>query len=88
MNIKNILSDKEIIRMKNQNFWGIDYEIWTVQIPLFENQVETLLEEGFMVSMEESDKVTIRKRINPSPEQLRENKHIIEQIMDELSKND
>ena len=62
MNIKNILFDKEIIRMKNENFWGIDYEVWNVQIPLLNHQVENLLENGFMVSILESDKVNVCKR--------------------------
>ena len=84
MNIKNILFDKEIIRMKNEEFWGIDYEVWNVQIPLLNHQVENLLENGFMVSMLESDKVTICKRINPSPEKLHENKQLWRQLREEL----
>ena len=84
MNIKNILFDKEIIRMKNEEFWGIEYEVWTVQILLLNHQVENLLENGFMVSMLESDKVNICKRINPSPEKLHYNKQLWRQLREEL----
>lgn len=73
-NIQDIIPDREIIKMQNEEFAGLEYEVWNVQIPLFGDRIETLLENGFMVSMLESDKVNVCKQLNPSPEKLYENK--------------
>ena len=61
--------------MQNDEFAGLTYAHWKVSLPIFSDQVETLLENGFMVSMLNTKFVTINKKLNTSPEKLRENKH-------------
>ena len=73
-NLQDIIPDREIIKMQNQEFAGIEYEQWNISLPVFSDQVETLLENGFMVSMLEDNHVTINKQLNPSPEKLHQNK--------------
>lgn len=81
-NIQDIIPDREIIKMKNEEFAGIEYEVWNVQIPLFGDRVQTLLENGFDVSMLESDKVNVVRKITPSPEKLHENKQFWKKLTD------
>ena len=58
---------------------------WDVQIPLFGDKVEKLLENGFMVSILQSGKVTMCvNELNSSPEKLYENKQFWKQLMKEL----
>jgi hypothetical protein len=74
MNIQDIIPDREIIKMKNDEFAGIEYETWHVQLPLYGDRIETLLENGFLVSVIYQNCVTVSKALNPSPEKLHENK--------------
>lgn len=73
-NIQDIIPDRKIIKMKNQGFAGIDYEEWSVSLPIFGDQVETLLENGYSVSILEESYITVTKPLNPSPEKLQQNK--------------
>lgn len=74
MNLQDIIPDREIVKMKNQEFAGIEYEQWRVAIPIFSDQIETLLENGFMVSILSKGEVTVTKQLNPSPRNLQQNK--------------
>ena len=74
INIQDILPDREIIKMQNQNFAGLEYERWRVSTPLFSDETESLIENGFMVSVFHNGEVFVHKQLNPSPTQLRENK--------------
>ncbi len=60
--------------MVNEEFGGLEYEIWKVGLPVFCDQVETLLENGYMVSMLTDEAVTVNRLLNPSPKALTENK--------------
>ena len=72
--LRDIIPDREIIQHQNEEFAGIEYECYVVDTPVYGDQVETLLENGFMVSILNDGKVTINKQLNPSPEKLQENK--------------
>ena len=74
MNIQDIIPDREIIKMKNDEFAGIEYETWHVSLPIFGDTIEKLLEDGFLVSMLYQNCVTVSKALNTSPEKLHENK--------------
>jgi len=74
INIQDIIPDREIIKMENMEFAGIHYEAWNVSLPLFGDTIEKLLEHGFIVSMLEPYKVNVCRQLNPSPENLSENK--------------
>ena len=84
MNIRDIIPDRKITKRKNEEFMGLEYECWDVQIPLFGDKVEKLLENGFMVSILQSGKVNVCKQLNSSPEKLYENKQFWKQLMKEL----
>ena len=73
-NIQDIIPDREIIKMKNSEFEGIEYESWNVGLPIFSDQMERLLENGFMVSVLDKGFVHVDKQLTPSPTNLRENK--------------
>jgi len=73
-NIYDIIPDRKIIKLKNQEFAGLKYEQWSVEVPIFGDQVETLLENGYMLSIMGDGEVIINKQLNPSPEELRFNK--------------
>ena len=73
-NIQDIIPDREIIKMQNEEFAGIKYESWEVETPVWSDQVETLLENGFMVSMIKPNIVTVNKPMNISCSDLSSNK--------------
>jgi len=73
-NIQDIIRDREIIKMKNLEFLGLEYEEWNVSLPVFGDQVESLLEHGFSVSILDDGFITVTRIINPSPQKLQENK--------------
>ncbi len=75
MNIQDIIPDRTIIKMKNEEFAGITYESYNVSLPIFSDQVERLLENGYMVSMLREGHVHVNKQTNTSPAKLRENKN-------------
>lgn len=74
-NIQDIISCREIIKLQNQEFAGLEYECWNVGLPVFSDQVKTLLENGFMVSMLHDGMITVNKELNPSPVKLQRNKN-------------
>jgi hypothetical protein len=73
--LRDIIPDRRIIQCKNQEFAGLEYEEWKVGLPVFSDQIETLLENGCMVSIISDGIVTVDKQLNPSPQKLQENKH-------------
>ncbi len=73
-NLQDIIKDREITQLPKQELLGISYDSWEVKPPLFGDQVETLLENGYMVSMLKNGKINIEFELTPSPEQLRGNK--------------
>lgn len=85
VNIQDIIPDREIIQMKNEEFAGLEYEFWEVSLPVFSDQVETLLENGFMVSMVRENRITVNRQLNPSPEKLHENKQFWKQFNEALN---
>lgn len=83
-NIQDIIPDREIIKMQNQEFAGLEYEVWNVSLPVFGDQIQTLLEHGFDVSMLEENKVHVTKQLNPSPEKLHENRMFWKELKEAL----
>ena len=73
-NIQDIIPDREIVKLKNQEFAGLEYEQWRVGIPVWGDQVETLLENGYMLSIMSEGEVIVNRLLNPSPEALKQNK--------------
>ena len=67
-----------------KNLWDLNMSAGMFKFPLFGDRVEQLLENGFMVSILESDKVNVCKQLNSSPEKLYENKQFWKQLMKEL----
>ena len=74
-NIRDIIPDREIIKHRNMKFAGREYECWKVSTPVWADQVESLLENGYMVSMLEDGIVTIDRQLNASPEDISSNKN-------------
>lgn len=74
-NVQDIIPDREIIKMKNVEFAGLEYEEWRVEHPVFSDQIETLLENGYMVSTNHKGELIVMKQLNPSPVQLQQNKY-------------
>jgi len=60
--------------MKNEELFGLEYESWNVSLPIFSDQIETLLENGYMVSMLYPNTIHVSKQLNPSPTNLQQNK--------------
>lgn len=73
-NIQDIIPDREIVQQKPQEFMGISYNVWRVGIPIFSDQVEKLLESGYHLFISGLGHVFVIRQLNPSPEQLRENR--------------
>lgn len=73
-NLQDIIPCRIIHDAPRQEFAGIQYEEWEVLPPLWGDEVEKLLVEGYDVSMLSNGKINISKRLTPTPEKLRENK--------------
>lgn len=73
-NIQDIIPDREVVKLKNQEFAGLEYEQWRIGIPIFSDQVETLLENGYMLSIMSKGEVIVNRLLNPSPDALKQNK--------------
>ncbi len=82
--LQDILKDREITELDPQELLGIHYKCWSVKPPLFGDQVETLLENGYMVSMQKNGEINIDIELTPSPEQLRENKRFWNDLTEAL----
>ncbi len=89
-NIQDIITCREITKLSNQELFGLEYECWNVSLPVWGDQVETLLENGYMVSMLNDGMITINKQLNPSPKKVQENKNfwreLEQQILKEVTK--
>jgi len=83
-NIQDIIPDRYIIKQDNISFAGLDYEVWKVQPPIFSDQVETLLENSYMLFIDDRREIFIEKLINPSPKQLQENKHFWRELRNKI----
>ncbi len=73
-NLQDIIPDREIVKLKNQEFAGIEYEQWRIGVPVWGDQVEDLLENGYMVSIMTEGEVIVNKQLPTSPDNLRMNK--------------
>jgi len=73
-NIQDIVKDRTIIKMQNQSFASFDYEVWEVELPIYFDVVESLLENGFLISMVKPNRILVARKILPSPEQVKRNK--------------
>ena len=73
-NLQDIIPDRDIVKLKNQEFAGIEYEQWRIGVPIWGDQVEDLLENGYMLSIMTEGEVIVNKPTNTSPEKLRQNK--------------
>jgi uncharacterized integral membrane protein len=73
-NIQDIVKDRTIIKMQNQSFASLDYEVWEVELPIYFDVVESLLENGFLISMVKPNRILVARKILPSPEQIQKNK--------------
>jgi len=84
-NLQDIIRDREIIKIHNQEFQGIHYEQWNVSLPIFSDQIEDLLKNGFIVSVLEKDKVNICRKLNSSPDQIEQNKQFCRSLESALN---
>ena len=73
-NLQDIIPDREIFRVHNQHFEGIEYETYRVDTPIYSDQVQELLENGFDLFVGGTKHVIINKKLTPNPEKLRQNK--------------
>jgi len=83
-NIQDVVKDRTIIKMQNQRFASLDYEFWEVELPVYSDVVESLLENGFLVSMVKPNRVLVARRISASPKQIQENKNFWRDLTKEL----
>jgi hypothetical protein len=83
-NIQDIVKDRTIIKMQNQSFASLDYEVWEVELPVYFDVVESLLENGFLVSMVKPNRVMVARQIPASPKQIQENKNFWRELTKEL----
>jgi hypothetical protein len=83
-NIQDIVKDRKIIKMKNQRVGSVDYEVWEVQLPIYADVVERLLENGFLVSMTKPNRITVVREVPPSPHQIKNNKKFWRELTKEL----
>lgn len=80
INIQDIIPDREIIKLQNEEMFGFVYEMWSVGLPVYADQVERLVENGYLVAMLHENYITISKQLNPSPNDLSNNKRILNNI--------
>ena len=73
-NIQDIIPDREIIKQDNLTFAGLDYEVWKVEPPIFSDQVEQLLENRFMLFIDDRREIFVERLINSSPDVIMQNK--------------
>lgn len=86
-NIQDIIPDREIVKLKNQEFAGIEYEQWRIGVPIWGDQIEDLLENGYMVSVMSEGEVIVNKQTNTSPKKIRENKEFWNSLNNALDGN-
>lgn len=73
-NLQDIIKDREIVKLENDEFANLTYEKWRVGHPIFADQIETLLENGFMCSTGYEGEFFVQRQLNPSPTQIMDNK--------------
>lgn len=71
--LRSILKDRTVKEETTEEFAGIKYQTWVVEPNIWADQVERLLENGFMLSIH-GLVVRISKQLPSSPEQIRINK--------------
>ena len=84
-NIQDIIRDREIIELEIIEFVGLSYRQWEVQPPIYGDQVESLLENGFMLWIDDERRIIVQKPINPSPEQVMQNKFFWRRLGESLN---
>jgi len=84
-NLQDIIPDREIVKLNNQEFAGLEYEQWRVEVPIFNDQVETLLENGYMLSIMFRGEVIVNRLLNPSPDALKQNKQFWNNLSEALN---
>lgn len=80
LTLQDIIPDRKIVKLKNLSFGGLEYENYRVEPPIWADQIETLLENGFIIFIGGDGKVFINKLISPSPDQLSQNKHFLRML--------
>lgn len=85
-NLQDIIPDREIVKMKNIDFWGIEYYSWRVAHPVYSDQVEELLENGYMVSTDYDGNFMVNKQLHPSPTDIQLNKRIWRNLSETIQK--
>ena len=73
-NIQDIIGSEHLTKREMEEFAGLQYDTWMVKPPIFSDQVETLLENGYMISFMSSYAIVINKKLNASPESITSNK--------------
>lgn len=82
--LHSILKDIKIQEKKKEECLGLEYQTWIVEPRIWSDQIQTLLENGFMVSID-GLVVTISKQLPSSPDQIRTNKQVWKEIGDALN---
>ena len=87
-NLKDIIPhNNKIIKLKDEEFLELNYECWDVSLPIYGNIIETLLENGFIVSMLEPNKINVYRQLPASPEDIHQNKLFLQEILKEIEKS-
>ena len=87
--IYEVVPDREIRRQKTVEVLGEHYEQWIIDGNVWGDQVENLLENGFMVSMLNHE-VVVNRALPISPEQKMENKKFwraLEKAIDDVDRD-
>lgn len=84
-NLQDIIPDRKITKLPNVEFAGIQYEEYNVETPVWSDQIQTLLENGYMVFACGGNHVVVNKALNPSPHALHQNKQFWRALNEALS---
>jgi len=74
LNIQDIIGSEHLEQREDEEFAGLRYSSWNVVPPLFSDQIESLLENGFMVSIMTEGIVVINQPQDAPPEMIMSNK--------------
>lgn len=83
--IYDIFPDRVIHKEPNMSFANLDYECWLVQLSIGPERIEALLENGFFCSVNQDGLFHVYRQMNPSPEQLQNNKWFWRRLNDAIT---
>ena len=79
--LNQIIKDREITRVDDVDFLNQKYWQYEIQKPIFTDQVESLLEEGYLLMIDNDGKVIVSKKISiDTPEVIQESKRFFREL--------